>query len=106
MTKTMAAHAESIGSESSRKKRIQNQIDKLAAEPTPICILSAEGLSAARELLYEQRAAKAARKLGRMLLEAAEPAEPQTATTTAEPAEPAVEPDPEADGDEEDTQRF
>ena len=106
MTKTMAAHAESIGSESSRT---QNQIDKLAAEPTPIGILSAEGRSAARELLYdiyEQRAAKAARKLGRMLLEAAEPAEPQTATTTAEPAEPAVEPDPEADDDEEETQRF
>ena len=102
----MAAHAESIGSESSRT---QNQIDKLAAKPSPIGILSAEGRSAARELLYdiyEQRAAKAARKLGRMLLEAAEPAEPQTATTTAEPAEPAVEPDPEADDDEEDTQRF
>ena len=87
----MAAHAESIGSESSRT---QNQIDKLAAEPTPICILSAEGRSAARELFYDiyelQRAAKAARKLG------GEPAEPQT----AEPAEP------EADDDEEDTQRF
>ena len=87
----MAAHAESIGSESSRT---QNQIDKLAAEPTRICILSAEGRAAARALLYddiiyEQPAAKA-RKLG------GEPAEPQT----AEPAEP------EAGDDEEDTQRF
>ena len=100
-TKTTAAHAESIGSKSSRT---QNQIDKLAAVPTPIGILSAEGRAAARALLYddiiyEQPAAKA-RKLG------GEPAEPQTATTTAEPAEPAVEPDPEADDDEEDTQRF
>ena len=92
----MAAHAESIGSESSRT---QNQIDKLAAVPTRKHNLSAEGRAAARALLYddiiyEQPAAKAARKLG------GEPAEPQT----AEPAEPAVE--PEADDDEEDTQRF
>ena len=87
----MAAHAESIGSESSRT---QNQIDKLAAVPTRKRNLSAEGRAAARALLYddiiyEQPAAKA-RKLG------GEPAEPQT----AEPAEP------EADDDEEDTQRF
>ena len=91
MAKTMAAHAESIGSESSRT---QNQIDKLAAVPTRKHNLSAEGRAAARALLYddiiyEQPAAKA-RKLG------GEPAEPQT----AEPAEP------EADDDEEDTQRF
>ena len=91
-TKTMAAHAESIGSKSSRT---QNQIDKLAAVPTRKRNLSAEGRAAARALLYddiiyEQPAAKAARKLG------GEPAEPQT----AEPAEP------EADDDEEDTQRF
>ena len=91
MTKTMAAHAESIGSESSRT---QNQIDKLAAVPTRKHNLSAEGRAAARALLYddiiyEQPAAKA-RKLG------GEPAEPQT----AEPAEP------EADDGEEDTQRF
>ena len=90
-TKTVAAHAESIGSESSRT---QNQIDKLAAVPTRKCTLSAEGRAAARALLYddiiyEQPAAKA-RKLG------GEPAEPQT----SEQAEP------EADDDEEDTQRF
>ena len=87
----MTAHAESIGSKSSRT---QNQIDKLAAVPTRKHNLSAEGRAAARALLYddiiyEQPAAKA-RKLG------GEPAEPQT----AEPAEP------EADDDEEDTQRF
>ena len=87
----MAAHAESIGSESSRT---QNQMDKLAAVPTRKHNLSAEGRAATRALLYddiiyEQPAAKA-RKLG------GEPAEPQT----AEPAEP------EADDDEEDTQRF
>ena len=93
----MAAHAESIGSKSSRT---QNQIDKLAAVPTRKHNLSAEGRAAARALLYEIRAllyddineqpAAKARKLG------GEPAEPQT----AEPAEP------EADDDEEDTQRF
>ena len=130
MTKTKAAHAESISSdsESSRKKRIPRKAARagrllavmaagrrrpplafpgaapdgragrlLAVRPDP-----AEGVS---ELL-QRRAAKAARVLDRMVREAAEPAEPQTATTTAEPAEPAVEPDPEADDDEEDTQRF